>query len=412
MTLPAAYRFGRNANIVLWYTLTKGVVLAIYGLIFNLYLYSAGYDRQFIGLLNAVPAITSLLCSVPAGMLGDRLGYKPLLLLTGFASPIALLGFALSHAAPLLLVLSMCYGAITTFYWVCCVPLLADSVPEGRRVLVFSINSFLLYGAGSLGYLVGGQVVALAAALLHQSPHALQPLRWGMLSLVAFSALGAVPLLWLRDTRRARHEAAARPRYDLGLYARLLGPDMLLTCGGGAVFGFIGLYLTLRFGMKPDNLGLFLTASGVLGGVLILLAPRMARRLGTARTAIGLQAAGVPAVLLLALAPSQALAMAGEVLRNAFRSMGDPVYSAFVVSQVPAEQRATISGLYAATWSIGFSLGPAISGVVQQHAGFTPAFLLGGASMALGAGLLWGLFLQGPRRITPATECEARRRTA
>ena len=79
---------------------------------------------------------------------------------------------------------------------------------------------------------------------------------------------------------------------------------------------------------------------------------------------------------------------------------------------MPAEQRATISGLYAATWSIGFSLGPAISGVVQQHAGFTPAFLLGGASMALGAGLLWGLFLQGPRRITPAPECEARRRTA
>jgi MFS family permease len=87
--------------------------------------------------------------------------------------------------------------------------------------------------------------------------------------------------------------------------------------------------------------------------------------------------------------------MAGEVMRNAARSMGDPVYNAFAMSQVPAEQRATISGLYSTTWSVGFSLGPAISGVVQQRAGFTPAFLLGAASMAAGAALLGTFFLRG-----------------
>jgi hypothetical protein len=48
---------------------------------------------------------------------------------------------------------------------------------------------------------------------------------------------------------------------------------------------------------------------------------------------------------------------------------------------------------------VGFSLGPAISGVVQQRAGFTPAFLLGAASMSAGAALLWTFFLRGqPRR--------------
>jgi MFS family permease len=85
--------------------------------------------------------------------------------------------------------------------------------------------------------------------------------------------------------------------------------------------------------------------------------------------------------------------MAGEVLRNGFRSMGDPVYNAFVMSRVPAEQRATISGLYSVTWSVGFSMGPGISGVVQQHFGFTPAFLLGGSIMAMGVGLLAAFFL-------------------
>jgi len=129
------------------------------------------------------------------------------------------------------------------------------------------------------------------------------------------------------------------------------------------------------------------------------LAPRVADRLGTTRAAILLQAGGVPAILLLTLAPVQAGAMVGELARNGFRSMGDPVYNAFAMASVPAEQRATISGLYAVTWSIGFSLGPAISGAIQQHAGFTPAFLAGACSMSAGVLLLWWFF---PRRSSLA----------
>lgn len=395
-----AYRFGRNANIVLWYTLSKGLTLAIFGLVFNLYVYAEGYDRQFIGLLNAMPAFTSLLSAVPAGLLADRIGRRPLFLITGFVNPLTMLGLALSGAAPLLILFSLANGIVATLYWVSAVPLLAESTSAERRVRLFSVNSFLLWGAGSLGYLLGGQVVSLAAALLGESSRAVEPLRWGMLAVVAVGLLGALPLPWLDIPPIRRLSKAERAPYDVRLYLRLLGPDMLLTCGGGAVAGFIGLYLTLRFGVRPGALGNFLTVSGLIGGGLVLLAPRFADWLGTTRAAIALQAAGVPAIVLLTLAPTQGVAMVGEVLRNGFRSMGDPVYNAFAMSSVPAEQRATVSGLYSTTWSIGFSLGPAISGAVQQRAGFTPAFLLGAASMSCGSLLLWYFFLRRPSATT------------
>jgi predicted MFS family arabinose efflux permease len=159
----------------------------------------------------------------------------------------------------------------------------------------------------------------------------------------------------------------------------------------------VGLYLTLRFGMRPAALGGFLTISGLFGGTLVLLAPRVADRLGTTKAAVLLQAAGVPSILLLALAPIQIGAMAGELFRNGFRSMGDPVYNAFIMSQVPAEQRATASGLYSVTWAVGFSVGPALSGAIQQRAGFAPAFLAGATTMAVGALLLRAFFLSNPR---------------
>ncbi len=385
---------GRNASIFLWHTLTKGLMLALFGLVFNLYAYALGYDTAFIGLLNALPALTSLVCSVPAGLLGDRLGPRVTLLISGLLTPLCMVGLALSAGAPMLIFFCLANGVVTTFYWVSGIPLLTESTTPERRVGLFSINAFLLWGAGSLGYLLGGQVVQFAATALHQSARAAGPLRWGMLTIAIVGAVGALPLPWLRAVSRQRHAAGERPPHDIGLYLRLLGPDMLLTCGGGAVAGFIGLYLTLRYGMRPASLGAFLTLSGFLGGVLVLLAPRLGRRLGTARAAVALQAAGVPAIVLLTLAPYQALAMTGEALRNAVRSMGDPLYNDFIMSRVPPEQRATISGLYATTWSVGFSLGPALSGVVQQRAGFTPAFLLGAASMAAGATLLWLFFLR------------------
>lgn len=392
--------WGHNATIFLWYTLTKGLTLAIYGLVFNLYLNSLGYDKSIIGVLNALPALTSLLCSVPLGVLGDRLGPRTMLLLTGVLTPLVMLGLSVSTSVPWLALFALANGAVTTFYWVSGIPLLAESTTPELRVRLFSLNSFLLWGAGALGYTLGGQVVQWAATILHQSVHGTGPLRWGMLAIVVVGILGALPLPWLRVTVRPRRTKAERAPYNLALYLRLLGPDVLLTCGGGSVAGFIGLYLSLRFGVHPAALGTFLTLSGFLGGVLVLLAPRAADRWGTARAAVALQAAGTPAIIVLALAPNTALAMGGEIMRNAARSMGDPVYNAFVMSQVPPEQRATISGLYATTWSVGFSLGPAFSGVVQQHAGFGPAFLLGATSMAAGATWLWVFFLRGRTTVS------------
>ncbi len=402
LRLPAAYRFPRDANIVLWYTLTKGLTLAMFGLVFNLYLYAIGFDKQFIGIVNAMPAITSLICAVPVGLLADRIGARTMLLLTSILNPLTMLGMALTTSGTLLIICGLANGAISTLYWVSNVPFLTGSTSEDNRVRLFSVNSFLLWGAGSLGYLIGGQVVSLAASVLHESARAVVPLRWGMIAVVVVAFAGAVPLPWLGRTKQHAVAPSLRVPYDLRLYARLLVPDVLLTCGGGAVAGFVGLYLTLRFGMRPDALGGFLTASGLVAGTLVLLAPRFADRLGTTRAAVLLQAAGVPSILLLALAPIQIGAMAGEMLRNGFRSMGDPVYNAFIMSQVPAEQRATASGLYSVTWSVGFSVGPALSGVVQQRVGFAPAFLMGAATMTVGVILLRAFFLAGPH-VSAAT---------
>ena len=72
--------YDRNIYIMLAFTLGKlGLQLSIAAITINLYAASLGYDRTFIGV--AVPAIGALIASVPTGVLADRIGRKPLLLI-------------------------------------------------------------------------------------------------------------------------------------------------------------------------------------------------------------------------------------------------------------------------------------------------------------------------------------------
>ncbi len=136
-TPPAPGRqfgFGLVANTLLGYTLAKGLQLTLYNLIFPLYAYSLGYDQETIGRLNATGALMVLLCSVPLGMLADRIGRARLLTISAFLSPLALLGIAFSTALPALVICLLLQNAISVVYWSATSPLLIGTVSEERRV--------------------------------------------------------------------------------------------------------------------------------------------------------------------------------------------------------------------------------------------------------------------------------------
>ena len=69
----------RNVYLLLLFTMGKGFQLSISTLTLNYYVHSLGYRPDFIGVFSAMPAIGALIGAVPAGMLSDRFGRKPVL---------------------------------------------------------------------------------------------------------------------------------------------------------------------------------------------------------------------------------------------------------------------------------------------------------------------------------------------
>src|SRR5919109_636200 len=91
----------RNVYLLLLFTTGKGFQLSLSTLTLNYYVHSLGYHPDFIGVFSAMPAIGALVGAVPTGMLADRIGRKPVLVMTAILTP---------------LFLALC-GLVTTPFW-------------------------------------------------------------------------------------------------------------------------------------------------------------------------------------------------------------------------------------------------------------------------------------------------------
>ncbi len=420
----------RNVYLLLFFTLGKGFQLTIATLNVNYYAHSLGYHPDFIGLLSAMPAIGALISAVPTGILADRIGRKPVLIVSAILTPLFLAGIGLGTAPLWLLVCAFLQGAVSTAYWVTNLPLLTESTTEQQRVGVFALNSFLLLGVGALGNLLGGAIPEFVAGVLHVSPASTVPLRYGVLAAALSTFTFGLPLWFLHEPKRTAASRATdktskavleesvrnsgplaeavlhdkREQLPISLFLKLLIPDLLFTMGEGAVVALIQLYFILRFFLLPGPLGVIFTISGLAGGIFSLTAPLFVKRWGKLRIITTVMYLSSPLMILIGYAPTLWLAVAGEYTRSFMRTLIEPVYAAFAMEQVSDRYRATLSGFYSVTWSIGFSIGPTIAGWLQTNVNLSTSFVFGALCLTLSSTLLLLFFgkHQAKRQSTPA----------
>jgi MFS family permease len=341
--------------------------------------------------------------------------------MTAILTPLFLMAIGLVSSAPLLLVLGLMQGLVSTAYWVTNLPLLVESTTETQRVGVLALNSFLLLGVGALGNLLGGVIPEFAAGILHTSASSSGPLSWGIIVAAVFTLIFGLPLWFLQepekgpanktvqsvttdaqniaavvDTQPSKAEVKARrAQSTVILFGKLLLPDLLFTMGEGAVVALIQLYFVLRFSLLPGELGIIFTISGLLGGIFSLTAPLFTKRWSKLRLITTVQYLTAPLMVLIGFAPVLPLAIAGEYARSFMRTLIEPVYAAFAMEQVSDRQRAMLAGLYSISWSIGFSIGPAIAGWLQSNISLSASFVFGGLCLLVAPSLLFTFFGRG-----------------
>ena len=115
-----------------------------------------------IGLVAGTAALVGALISPLGGLIGDRIGFRPVLLVSLFVGGLALLAVPLVHAIPPLAVAGLVFSAANALVGAMIFSLLATEVPADRRSQTLNLVYLPLYAAGIIGPLVGGAVSTVA----------------------------------------------------------------------------------------------------------------------------------------------------------------------------------------------------------------------------------------------------------
>jgi MFS family permease len=165
--------------------------------------------------------------------------------------------------------------------------------------------------------------------------------------------------------------------------------------GAAILIPYMNLFFKESFPISDKALGLIFAVSSVITGLATLGSPLLAERWGRIRSLVFMQLASIPFLLTIGFSPLFGLAAIAFWMRQALMNMGSPLYEAFAMEQVQERERATISGLMGMSWTIGWTVGPYLSGTMQANPniGFQPIFLIT-CSLYLLAAILSKLFFQ------------------
>ncbi len=400
-SLNAGVRWCLLGSALLGFTVSGGS----YSVLLNLYLLRLGYGPQFIGAVNAMSPLATLLFSLPASLWGARWGSCRamtagiVLCLLGNAL-LPLWGPVLSVSEAWILITYLIGGGGMALYLVNVNMYLVDATARAERNHAFSLRVATLPLAGFAGSLVGGVLPGLYAALLGDTTMSSEPYRWALLTsalllspaigtMVATARACARPLPVQGEAVTGETSTARHASGPLGLMTTLALVSFLRVIGEGTPRAFLNVYLDAGLGLPTGHIGVLVAAGRLLSVPAGLLMPLLAVRWGNARTVV-VGAFGVSLSLFpLALVPHWIGAGLGFLALTAFAAIARSAFIVYGMEAVAPRWRSTLSAMTTMSAAISWGATALVGGYLIDVAGYSLAFLVGAAATAAGALLFW-----------------------
>jgi MFS family permease len=374
--------FNRSARLFLLMTVIDGIIMSVWQLFFNFYMLQSGFSRDFLGLANSLPSVAALVFGIAVGRLSDRIGRKLSLILGISLASLTLLGQVTFKQPALILVMAFLTGIFNMLFIVSQAPLMTKLSDSQNRTLLFSLNYGVTTLAGALGNLFAGQLPAVFGKLLHIQATSATAYQAVLIASIALGTTSLIPL-WLMEeprTLQAGPEAGSRETGSGSalrrLTVKLALPNLLIGFGAAILIPYMNVFFKDRFDISDSLLGMLFGLSSLLIGIGSLIGPRLTTRLnGKIRTVVVTQFASLVFLLIAGFTHSLLLASVGFLMRAALMNMASPLYSAFCMEQTPERDQGMVNSVLNISWSLGWAVGPYLSGLVQVAYGFTPLFI-------------------------------------
>ena len=350
-----------------------------------------GHDLDLWTAASASASGLSMAVASPIwGVLGDRYGRKPMLLrsMLGGAITVGLIYFAQNPTE--LVILRLLQGA-TSGTVAAATSLVAAETPRSRVGWALGVVTSAVALGGAIGPVVGG----IAGSLFG--------LRVVFLIGGVLLLLSVIPVVVIvRESPMVRRAGPPlgtlamidkAPGLKRALAVLISAQGLVNVCTSATqVLVVLRLLDMLTNGVAAVS-GIGFGLAGVASSAAAIGYTRVTKSLGYVRTAAAASGLVAVAVALIAVSPWAALVVAGMALNGLFSGVVIPATASMIGLETPHDAQSTVFGVNASSVALGFSIGPAIAGLVAAESG-VPAALYVVAALAL---VLAGLIAAGAR---------------
>jgi len=306
----------------------------------------------------------SFVAQLTGGELADRLGRRPVMLLSFFAAPIAMLGVGLVREPWQLGLGTLFLGFFTDLYRPAVSAAVVDLVPEGHRTRAFGYLYWAINLGAALAPVIAGFLANVDYFLLFLGDAA------------TTAVFGVVVLLQVPESQSRDLAVGARGRTSARLGTALRDLVLMiftvLSVFVGIIYAQAHVTLPLAMaadGLPPSDYGLAIAVNGAVVVLLTVWISRMAERWPRYRAisiSVLLLGTGFGLTGLADTLPFYALTVAiwtlGEVL-------GATIAPVIVADMSPPAMRGLYQGIFGASFGLAFFLGPTLGGLAYEHLG-------------------------------------------
>jgi len=366
--VPTGKKFSvyTDRTLVLLFIVSFAVSLGMNSIIsiWPLFIVSLGATVLEAGYVISLSGIVGTILTGSSGIISDRIGRKRIVLASIILATVSPLLYMLAGSWRELILWGTLYGSVFALFMPTRNAWIADLVEPEKRAAAYSFL-FLALPIGSVaGPTIGGIIV--------------DSLGWKYLFMLvaAIHGLSLLPMIAIRDGGKppAKQEKPSEETLHSGGQTRVLALLILLWFILGLGFGIMGpmipLYLTERFKTTTTQIGIFSSIGfGVAGSLAQIFTPRLAGKLGNGKLLLYCCSI-VPFTFFLW--PSRT--SYGELLVLYMIAMvantitWSPALS-ILMEAAPASRRGLFSGLFEASITLGFIVGPTLGGMLWEVLG-------------------------------------------
>ncbi len=338
------------------------------------------------------------------GLLSDRVGRRPVILLSSLGSAIDCLILAL---APNLwwLIVGRLLSSITAASPAACAAYIADVTPPEKRAAAFGMAG-AAFGVGfTLGPAIGGILGGIGPRIPFFAAAAL------MIANTAYGTFILPESLPVEKRHSALQWRRANPLGSLRLLRRhreLFGLITSLFCSNLAVqsFSVFVLYTIYRFGWGERENGFGLALFGALSVVASIFTGRLVTRFGAAPVVVTGFALGAAGFIIYMFAPSGVVFACALPLTGIWAIAGPPIQAA-MSQRVSETEQGELQGAIGSMRSISMIVGPPFFLLVFTYVSTHAGYPLTGVSWLFGGLLLVAAAVLAARILAPRRELAA-----